>query len=87
MFEDIETISMLASDGSAGNSTITLNITDVLDMSDSATANPGGDGFGQADALRIDGSAGDVVNLGPAGNLAAGNRRTGSQMATSRTHT
>ena len=40
VFEDIETISMLASDGSAGNSTITLNITDVLDMSDSATLIP-----------------------------------------------
>ena len=32
VFEDIETISMLAADGSTGNSTITLNITDVLDM-------------------------------------------------------
>ena len=56
---------MLARDGSAGNSTITLNIADVLDMADSGNANPGGDGFGAADALRIDGSAGDVVNLGP----------------------
>ena len=65
VFEDIETISMLARDGSAGNSTITLNIADVLDMADSGNANPGGDGFGAADALRIDGSAGDVVNLGP----------------------
>jgi hypothetical protein len=64
VFEDIETISMLASDGSAGNSTITLNIADVLDMADSGNANPGGDGFGEADALRIDGTAGDVVNLG-----------------------
>ena len=38
MFEDIETISMLAKDGSNGNSTITLDITDVLDLADSAIA-------------------------------------------------
>ena len=35
VFEDIETISMLAKDGSNGNSTITLDITDVLDLADS----------------------------------------------------
>ncbi|MEX2129091.1 MAG: VWA domain-containing protein [Xanthobacteraceae bacterium] len=68
-FEDIETISMLASDGSAGDTTITLNIADVLDMADSGTASPGGSNggfnYGQADALRVDGSAGDVLNLGP----------------------
>ena len=38
MFEDIETISMLAKDGSNGNSTITLDITDVLDLADSGFA-------------------------------------------------
>ena len=38
VFEDIETISMLAKDGSNGNSTITLDITDVLDLADSAIA-------------------------------------------------
>ncbi|MEX0589701.1 MAG: FecR domain-containing protein [Xanthobacteraceae bacterium] len=69
IFQNIETISMLASDGSAGNSTITLSITDVLQMADGGSANPGGSNGGfdysQADALRIDGSAGDVLNLGP----------------------
>ena len=62
-FEGIETISMLASDGSAGNSTITLNITDVLDMADSGNADLGTN-YSSVDALRIDGSAGDVLNLG-----------------------
>ena len=38
VFEDIETISMLAKDGSNGNSTITLDITDVLDLADSGIA-------------------------------------------------
>ena len=38
VFEDIETISMLAKDGSNGNSTITLDITDVLDLADSGFA-------------------------------------------------
>ena len=65
MFEDIETISMLAKDGSAGNSTITLDITDVLDLAVSATAQPGGGSFDSRDAIRIDGTSGDVVNLGP----------------------
>ena len=62
-FEGIETISMLASDGSAGNSTVTLNITDVLDMADSGNADLGTN-YSSVDALRIDGSAGDVLNLG-----------------------
>ena len=38
VFQDIETISMLAKDGSNGNSTITLDITNVLDLADSAIA-------------------------------------------------
>ena len=62
VFEDIETISMLAKDGSNGNSTITLDITDVLDLADSgivAFANS------SKSAIRIDGTSGDVVNLGP----------------------
>ena len=65
MFEDIETISMLAKDGSAGNSTITLDITDVLDLAVSGFAQPGGTNFDSRDAIRIDGTSGDVVNLGP----------------------
>ena len=66
VFEDIETISMLAKDGSNGNSTITLDITDVLDLADSgiaAFASSGG--FDSKQAIRIDGTSGDVVNLGP----------------------
>ena len=66
MFEDIETISMLAKDGSAGNSTITLDITDVLDLADFRLCRlPGGAGFDSKHAIRIDGTSGDVVNLGP----------------------
>ena len=65
LFDDIETISMLAKDGSAGNSTITLDITDVLDLAVTAFAHPGGTDFDSRDAIRIDGTAGDVVNLGP----------------------
>ena len=66
VFEDIETISMLAKDGSAGNSTITLNITDVLDMADSAFADfASSNSFESRSATRIDGTSGDVVNLGP----------------------
>ena len=62
---------MLAKDGSAGNSTITLDITDVLDLAVTGKAQPGGtaqpDGsiFDSRDAIRIDGTSGDVVNLGP----------------------
>ena len=65
IFKDIETISMLAKDGSAGNSTVTLDITDVLDIAVSGIAQPGGTNFDSRDAIRIDGTAGDVVNLGP----------------------
>jgi hypothetical protein len=66
VFEDIETISMLAKDGSAGNSTITLNITDVLDMAGSGIADfAGSNSFASRSAIRIDGTSGDVVNLGP----------------------
>jgi len=66
VFEDIETISMLAKDGSAGNSTITLNITDVLDMADSAIADfASSNSFESRSATRVDGTSGDVVNLGP----------------------
>ena len=53
---------MLAKDGSNGNSTITLDITDVLGFADSgivAFAN------NAKKAIRIDGTSGDVVNLGP----------------------
>jgi hypothetical protein len=67
IFQDIETISMLAGDGSPGNTTITLSITDVLQMADGGAADPGGSNggftFDNRDALRIDGTAGDVVNL------------------------
>ena len=66
VFEDIETISMLAKDGSNGNSTITLDITDVLDLADSAIAAfASSGGFASKQAIRIDGTSGDVVNLGP----------------------
>jgi len=66
VFEDIETISMLAKDGSNGNSTITLDITDVLDLADSAIAAfASSGGFATKQAIRIDGTSGDVVNLGP----------------------
>ena len=65
VFKDIETISMLAKDGSAGNSTVTLDITDVLDIAVSGIAQPGGTNFDSRGAIRIDGTAGDVVNLGP----------------------
>jgi Ca2+-binding RTX toxin-like protein len=66
VFEDIETISMLAKDGSAGNSTITLDVTDVLDLADSAIAAfASSSGFASKQAIRIDGTSGDVVNLGP----------------------
>ena len=62
VFEDIETISMLAKDGSNGNSTITLDITDVLDLADSGVAAFANN---NTQAIRIDGTSGDVVNLGP----------------------
>jgi Ca2+-binding RTX toxin-like protein len=65
VFDDIETISMLAKDGSDGNSTITLDITDVLDLADSAIAAFAVSGFDSKSAIRIDGTSGDVVNLGP----------------------
>jgi hypothetical protein len=62
IFQNIETISMLARDGSAGNTTITLSITDVVQMADTGEADIGS-GYGDEPALRIDGSAGDVLNL------------------------
>ena len=66
VFEDIETISMLAKDGSNGNSTITLDIIDVLDLADSAIADfASSNSFDSKNAIRIDGTSGDVVNLGP----------------------
>ena len=67
VFEDIETISMLAKDGSAGNSTITLDITDVLDLADYRHGQlcRQRQHFDSRDAIRIDGTSGDVVNLGP----------------------
>jgi hypothetical protein len=63
VFEDIETISMLAKDGSNGNSTITLDITNVLDLADSGFASVFANN--SKGAVRIDGTSGDVVNLGP----------------------
>ena len=63
VFDDIETISMLAKDGSNGNSTITLDITDVLDFADSGFVAFAANNSKQA--IRIDGTSGDVVNLGP----------------------
>jgi hypothetical protein len=63
IFQGIETISMLEQDGSAGDSTITLNITDVLGMADQGQANPAGSAYSNQQALRIDGTNGDVVNL------------------------
>jgi Ca2+-binding RTX toxin-like protein len=65
VFQDIETISMLAKDGSNGNSTITLDIAVVLDLADSAIAAFASNGFASQKAIRIDGTSGDVVNLGP----------------------
>ena len=65
VFEDIETISMLAKDGSNGNSAITLDIFDVLDLADSGIAAFASSGFDSKNATRIDGTSGDVVNLGP----------------------
>jgi hypothetical protein len=65
LFQDIETISMLAKDGSNGNSTITLDITVVLDLADSAIAAFASNGFDSQKAIRIDGTSGDVVNLAP----------------------
>jgi T1SS-143 domain-containing protein len=61
-FDNIETLSMLNSDGSTGNSTFTLDIDDVLAMS-GATFNPSAVGFGDAPTLRIDGDAADTLNL------------------------
>ncbi len=64
IYQDIETISMRNSDGASGNLTISLNITDVLDMADSGEANPSGATFSNQEALRIDGDVGgDTVNL------------------------
>ena len=63
VFDDIETISMLAKDGSNGNSTITLDIADVLDFADSGFVAFAANNSKQA--IRIDGTSGDVVNLGP----------------------
>ena len=67
IFQNIETLSMLNADGSTGNSTITLNITDVLDMADTGVANPtgsnGGQNYDNAKAIRIDGDNADTVEL------------------------
>ncbi len=63
IFQGIETISMLERDGSAGNSSITLNIADVLGMADQGRADPTDAGYSNQQALRIDGTAGDTVNL------------------------
>ena len=61
-YHNIETVSMLNSDGSAGNSTLTLDITDVLQMAGTGTADLGS-GYSSERTLRIDGDAGDTVNL------------------------
>jgi len=62
VYQNIETISMRAADGSSATS-MTIDIVDVLQMADTGTADPTGSGYGSAPALRIDGDAGDVLNL------------------------
>jgi hypothetical protein len=62
-YQNLETISMKNADGSSGNSTLTLNSTDVLGMADSGTANPTNSGYGTDPAIRVDGDAGDHLNL------------------------
>ncbi|MCC6948635.1 MAG: hypothetical protein IT539_12785 [Bradyrhizobiaceae bacterium] len=61
-FTNIETLSMLNSDGSVGTSTFTLDVNDVKSMSGATHAN-NGNGFGTQEALRIDGDASDTLNL------------------------
>ena len=67
----IETISMREAEGSTGDTTdiLTLQAADVIAMG-TGTYDPDGDeaggvntGFGEDDALRVDGDAGDVLNL------------------------
>ncbi|HET7806137.1 MAG TPA: calcium-binding protein, partial [Pseudolabrys sp.] len=62
-YQNIETLSMLNADGSTGNSTVTLDIADVLQMADTGHAGSLGVGYSDRPALRVDGDAGDVVNL------------------------
>jgi hypothetical protein len=61
-FQNLETLSMLNSDGSTGNSTMTLHIDDVLQMADTGTADLG-IGYSTEPTLRIDGDVGDTLNL------------------------
>ncbi len=69
-YQNIETLSMLNSDGSTGNSSVTLNLADVLGgMADTGTADPTGVSGGASNtyspqsAIRIDGDSGDAVTL------------------------
>ena len=54
----IETIRM----SGGGNQTLTLNSPDVVDLG-TGVFNPSGAGFLEEDAVRVDGDAGDVLNL------------------------
>jgi Ca2+-binding RTX toxin-like protein len=68
IFANIETISMLGSEGSPGPDSITLSIDDVLQMTGTGRANPagsapGGGAYDQRPALRIDGDSDDILNL------------------------
>ena len=62
-FQRIETISMKNVDGSTGNSTITLDITDVLQMADTGVADPTNSNYSSQEAIRIDGDSGDSLTL------------------------
>jgi Ca2+-binding RTX toxin-like protein/uncharacterized protein YegL len=63
-FTNIETVSIQnAESGAVGNQTLSLNIADLVDMSTTGTANPGGAVYGSAKALRIDADSTDTVNL------------------------
>jgi Ca2+-binding RTX toxin-like protein len=67
IYQGIETLSMVDSEGTAGADTMTLTLADVLGMADTGVADPGGTNGGQdyssQEALRIDGDVGDTLNL------------------------
>ena len=66
---------------------ITLDINDVLDIAVSGFAQPGGALFDSRDAMRIDGTSGDVVNLVPIQEPGWWQRvQMGSPMVTPHTH-
>ncbi|MGH6881462.1 MAG: hypothetical protein ACREFM_11120, partial [Hypericibacter sp.] len=67
-FKGIETISIQnATSGASGNQTLSLNINDLVDMSTTGVAAPGGAGYSSQKALRIDADAGDTINLNNSG--------------------